>query len=208
LNRSFALRIVAAAVAAAGWCSPVVAQDTPTSPSAGLVAVLDVAKVFEKNTRFQSRLEEIKNEAAQITAKLETDQESLRQQAKLLPETFKPGSDEFRQKEAELEQQLVALRSEGRQANTDLLNREAKIYYDTYVEMHQVVTSLSAKWGISLVIRFDSSAVDATNRTDVVKAVNRAVVFQKDLDLTDYVVDAMNNAAPGGPTSTTTPPGN
>ena len=94
--------------------------------------------------------------------------------------------------EATLEQKQAALRTKARQAEADLLNREAKIYYDTYQQMQSVVSSLANQHGISLVLRFDSGAIDSTNRAEVIKGVNRAVVFHRRLDLTNMVIGQMN----------------
>ena len=47
-------------------------------------------------------------------------------------------------------------------------------------------------WPISMVLRFDSSPIDRENRGDVIKGVNRAVVYHNNLDLTDHVIQALN----------------
>jgi Skp family chaperone for outer membrane proteins len=104
--------------------------------------------------------------------------------------------------EAELVQQQAALRTKARQAEADLLNREARIYYDTYQEMQSIVGNLAGQFGISLVLRFDSEQIDASNRAEVIKGVNRAVVYHRRLDLTSRVSAAMNERSAQAPTGT------
>ncbi len=79
-----------------------------------------------------------------------------------------------------------------------MLNREARIYYDTYSQMQSVVAAAAEKYGISLVVRFDSQPIDASNRGEVVKGVNRNVVFQKNLDLTSMVIERMGAPSSAG----------
>ena len=45
---------------------------------------------------------------------------------------------------------------------------------------------------ISLVLRYDSAKIDRHNRPDVIKGVNRYVVFQRDRDLTKIIIKQLN----------------
>lgn len=169
------------------------AQET----GSGMVAVLDVAKVFKDNDVFNQRMEAIKQEAEQFKAKMEAEQSGIRQEAERLNE-YTPDSTEFRNLEAELEQRTATLRTTARQTNTDMLNREAKIYFDTYSQMQEIVASIAGEYNITLVIRFDSEPIDRTNRGEVIKGVNRNVVYQKNLDLTGMVIERMSSVASAG----------
>ena len=169
--------------------------------ASGLVAVLDVAKVFKENQEFTSKMEAIKTEADGLKAQITQQQEAIKAQAQGLAE-LGAGSAERNQLEADLEQKQAALRTHARQAETTLLNREARIYYDTYQKMQGVVESLASQHGISLVLRFDSEQIDANNRAEVIKGVNRAVVFHKRLDLTNAVAAAMGPRTAQAPATT------
>ncbi len=160
----------------------------------GFTVVLDVAKVFKDNTRFDSAMKSIQQEAEQVKTQIQGEQESLQAEATKVMEMFKPGTPEFQREETRLEQQQAALRTKARQMNEELLNKEAKLYHDTYLQMQQVVTKIATDHNISLVLRFDSSSVDPANRADVIKAVNRGVVFQKELDITDMVIEQMRSS--------------
>jgi Skp family chaperone for outer membrane proteins len=162
--------------------------------SAGLVAVLDVAKVFKENAEFDSKMKAIKSEADTLKGQITQEQEAIKARAQQLGE-YEIGSPERNKMEATLEQQQAALRTKARQAEADLLNREAGIYYETYQQMQSIVGGLASQHGISLVLRFDSEQIDPANRTEVIKGVNRAVVYHRRLDLTTMVSKAMNSLA-------------
>ena len=169
-----------------GWMSaPVQAQDT-----GGIVAVLDVAKVFDQNADFKAKMDQIKNQAESLKQQIQAKQEKIRTDAAQLQE-YEVGSPDRNQLEAALEQRQAALRTEARQAEQDLLNREARIYYDTYKQMQTVVASIAQEYGISLVLRFESDPIDPDNRPEVIKGVNRAVVYHHKLDLTSMVINKM-----------------
>jgi Skp family chaperone for outer membrane proteins len=156
----------------------------------GLVAVLDVAKVFKDNQEFTSKMEAIKAEADTLKAQITKQQEAIKSRAQGLAQ-YEVGTPERNNLEAQLEQDQAALRTKARQAETTLLNREAQIYFDTYKKMQTIIESLAGQHGISLVLRFDSEQIDPTNRAEVIKGVNRAVVYHRRLDLTTMVSGAM-----------------
>lgn len=170
---------------------------------AGLVAILDVAKVFKENQEFDSQMKAIKAEAETLKGQITKQQEVIKARAQEVTQ-YELGSAERNKLELELEQQQTGLRTKARQAEADLLNREARIYFETYQKMQGIVSSVAAQNGISLVLRFDSEQIDPTNRAEVIKGVNRAVVYHRQLDLTKMVSTAMNgpSAQAKAPTGT------
>ena len=185
ITKSLLVALVAAVV------SPVANLAVAQEGGGGLVVVLDVAKVFKDNQTFESKMAAIKAEADGLKTQIEDQQKAIQAEAQQLA-AFEVGSSERNQLEAKLEQQQTTLRTKARQAEADLLTREAKIYYDTYQQMQQIVGSIAEQNGISLVIRFDSEEIDPLNRAEVIKGVNRAVVFHRQLDLTNMVIKTMN----------------
>ena len=74
------------------------------------------------------------------------------------------------------------------------------IYFDTYNTLKLVLSSIAKENNISLVMRYDSAEIDKTNRAEVIKGVNRTVVYHRQLDLTNLVSKTMNErtASAGG----------
>jgi Skp family chaperone for outer membrane proteins len=161
--------------------------------SGGWVVVLDVAKVFKANAEFDTKMKTIKSEAEQYQASFKAEQEKLQLDAQQL-QGMEANSDQRFQLEGQLEQRSTALKTKARQAETELLTKEAQAYFETYQKMQQVVASMAEQHGIVMVLRFDSEEIDPNNRADVIKGVNRAVVFHKQLDITQEVIRAMGPA--------------
>ena len=170
-------------------------QTATAQNDGGIVAVLDVAKVFEMNPWFKQQMEAIKAQADLLKEQIQTEQTAIQEAAQAV---LKIEVGESRnQQESAIEQRQAALRTKARQLEMDLLKQEAKIYHQTYEQMQAVVAKLAGEFGISLVMRFDSSPINPENRAEVIKGVNRTVVFHDHLDLTTKVIEAM-----GGNTNT------
>ncbi len=169
--------------------TPADAQDK--SDASGVVTVLDVAKVFDQYPVFKQKMDQIKAEADALKQKITADQEAIRQEAMKLQE-LEVGSESRKSRERELERRQSDLRTEARHSEQELLNREAGIYYDTYKTMQEVVGKIAEEHKISLVLRYDSTPIDRTNRAEVIKGVNRTVVYHHRLDLTTMVSQQMN----------------
>jgi len=163
---------------------------TAAAQGGGIVAVLDVAKVFKENKNFDTEMKQIKTQAESLKSQIQQQQEAIKAKAMQISQ-HPAGSTERNEMEAKVEQEQAALRTSARQAEAELLNREARVYYDTYTKMKSVVSDLAAKHSIALVVRFDGGSVDPASRPDVIKAVNRSVVYHRDIDLTNMVIDGM-----------------
>ncbi|MDG1874707.1 MAG: OmpH family outer membrane protein [Mariniblastus sp.] len=162
--------------------------------NAGLVAILDVAKVFKENLEFTAQMQSIKAEAERLKVDITAEQDAIKGRAQQVTQ-YEVGTAERNKFEGDLEIQQAALRTKARQAEAGLLNREARIYYATYQKMQGIVSSVATQNNISLVLRFDSQDIDQTKRDEVIKGVNRAVVYHNRLDLTSMVTKAMNAGA-------------
>ena len=185
--KSFMKPVVAAIVAVS-----IIATATESmAQESGVVAVLDVAKVFKENAAFDSRMKAIKSEADQLKTQIQSEQQTIKEAAMGVSQ-YEAGSAQRNEMEAKIEQDQAALRTRARQAEAQLLNREAKIYYDTYQQLQAVVGQLADANNISLVLRFDGQPIDATNRGEVIKGVNRSVVYFSKIDLTNLVMQAMD----------------
>ncbi|MDG1512796.1 MAG: OmpH family outer membrane protein [Mariniblastus sp.] len=155
----------------------------------GIVAILDVAAVFQKNLEFNTQMNEIKQSANELKAQITEQQKAIQIRAQEIS-AMESGPSRFEQ-EAALEQQQTQLKTLARQRETNLLNREAQIYYVTYQKLQSVVAAVAEANGIVLVLRFDNSPINGNVRPEVIKAVNRSVVYNNQLDLTNLVAQQM-----------------
>jgi Skp family chaperone for outer membrane proteins len=78
----------------------------------------------------------------------------------------------------------------------DFMERQAKLYYQTYLAVVDAVKTYTASHNIVLVMRFNGEPVDPMKREDVMRDINKQVVIQNQIDITPDVL-AMLNARAG-----------
>ncbi len=155
------------------------------------VAVLDVARVFKNHTAFMQQTEAIKQEIAAFEDELKRQRQAITEQAKAL-EQYRSGSPEYKRLEEDLAKRTSDIQVRTQLKKNEILNREAKLYYDTYQQILGAVGQLAQQHGIEIVLRFDSESIDPANRGDVQQGVNRFVIMQRNLDLTQLVINHVN----------------
>ena len=79
------------------------------------------------------------------------------------------------------------------------MEREAEVYYRTYLEVTDAVKYYATRHNIGLVIRFNGEPVDANRREDVLREINKPVVYQNEIDITGDVLALLNRDAQGTP---------
>jgi hypothetical protein len=80
----------------------------------------------------------------------------------------------------------------------EFLEREAKVYFQTYQEVVSVVEQY-AKWhNIGLVLRFNGEPVDPERRDDVLREINKPVVVQDQIDITGDILLLLNRDQQAG----------
>lgn len=158
----------------------------------GLVTVLDVAKVFENHAAFKANMESLKTEVTQFQKSIREKVTVLTEKRQKLAQNYKVGTPEFKQAEISLATEESNLKTKTQQTERDYMNKEAQLYYNTYLQVQSVVTTFANKNNITLVLRFDSSPIDQTNRASVSAGVNRFIVYQNSLDITDFIIKEVN----------------
>ena len=80
-----------------------------------------------------------------------------------------------------------------------ILERETQIYYNVFQEINYEVRNFADRHGISLVLRYNSEPVDTSNPQSVRAEINKSVVYQRNIDITDSVLNELNRRAVAPP---------
>ena len=162
-KRTIATSVVLAGIVCAiglGLTQPVLAQTS--------VALVDVGRVFKSHPVFTQQLQSLKQEAEQFKAETQQLQQALQQEARGLAD-LDPSSDDFKAEESRLAQKSAAKEVEQRGVMRELMKREAKLHFDTYTEIKNVIASYCEQTGVRMVLRYNSVEMDETD-----PAVNHA----------------------------------
>ena len=156
--------------------------------SNGIVAVLDVAKIFKEHEQFNAQMERLKNEVTTFDNGMKAKAEGLKTQMENAKNTYAVSSQEFKNAQAAIAKEQANLQITATQKRQEILGREAKLYLTTYQQIQSEVAKIAGQYNISLVLRYDSEKINQNDRASVIKGVNRAVVYQKELDLTNMLL--------------------
>lgn len=151
------------------------------------VAVVDISFIFKNYPGFTSQIEGLKTEMEAADGKLKADRDRVVQMEEQR-NALKAGSPEFKQ----LDEQLAHLKAEFQikqgTVRRDFLEREAKVYYQTYMDVSTAVKSYATQHGIGMVLRFNGDAIDPSQREDVMRAIMQPIVHQNNIDITPDVL--------------------
>lgn len=184
------------------------AQAQQTSTAGTSVAVIDVPFIFKNHIRFKAAIDDIKKDIDQYKEFVTAEQAKIRAEAEKLQQ-YKQGSAEFNALEEKVARMQVDLKLEGAKRQKVFMEREADVYFRSYREVEAAVANFAKRYGISLVLRFSGEEMDPDKRESIMQGINRLVVYQNRLNITQPVLDELNRQTPppsvGGRTGPTIP---
>lgn len=172
----------------------------PATPSGSgtNVAVIDIAYIFKNHPGFKGQMEGMKTEIESYDAFIRGEQKKMQQERDSAVETLKANSPEFRKKEEDLTRRASDLQFQMANKRREFLEKEAAIYFKTYNELLSMVATFSEQNRIGIVLRFNGDEMDPQDRGSVLQGVNRAVVYQKNLDITQAILSDVVRRYPQG----------
>ncbi len=164
-------------------------------PAGTSVAVIDLQEVFKQNIRFKQALEDIRKDTEGLAAKTRTEQTKLQKMVEEL-KNFKPGTPDYKTREEEIARLESNVRVTLGLERKDLRDREAKLHFHAYEEVLGIVEVFAERYGIALVIRFNAEEMDPSNPESIMMGLNRHVVYQRNLNITDAIIAEINKGVP------------
>ena len=199
----FQTRFLCGMVSAIFLAAPAFAQSPGTK-----VALVDISLIFQKNQRFSATMEMMKKEIEQFEESVKGRRQALQAKGEALKQ-YQPGSPEYRRDEASLAKESADLQVDIGLKKKEIMEREAKVYHAAYQEVVNHVAAIARTNGYGIVLRYNSSTIDPTERSSVLAGVNRSIIYQNKLDITELVLRSINSqggaAPPTAPARPTTP---
>jgi Skp family chaperone for outer membrane proteins len=155
------------------------------------IAVVDISAIFKRHVRFKTTMESMKKEMETIEADLKADRDAITK-AEQQRGTYTVGSAEYKQADEQIAQMMANFNLKMGRLRKDFLEREAKVYYQTYLEVVEAVNYYAKRQGIGLVLRFSGEPIDPNRRDDVLREINKPVVMQDSIDITGDILVILN----------------
>jgi Skp family chaperone for outer membrane proteins len=163
------------------------------------VAVVDIGYIFKKHDRFRLTMEQMKKDMEAIEQELKADRDKVAETDQKR-DAYNVGSLEYKQLDEEGARMKAEFNLKMTRLRKEVLEREAKVYYQTYLEVSDAVSYYAKRQDIGLVLRFNGEPTDSNRREEVLQAINRPVVFQNQVDITPDIISILNRE------QTATPP--
>ena len=155
------------------------------------IGLLDVAYIFKNYPRLTELMAEMQTDVQTAEAELKKKKEALAGLQKEL-KLHTVGTPEY----AELEKRIAMAKAElAGSIETQkkvFVRREARLYYDAYQELSQVVEDYARENNLALVLRFNDSPVNVNDPKDVLRRINSSVVWHdRGRDLTRIILQRL-----------------
>ncbi len=160
------------------------------------IAVVDISYIFKEYSRFKAQIDSMKNEVQVVETRLRTDRQGIAKSEERLKQ-FKPGSPEYKQLDEQVSRQKADFNLSATRDRKDFMEREAKIYHQTYLEVSQAITFYAQRHNIGLVLRFNGDPIQDSERANVLRQINKPVIFQNGIDITPDILAVLRQGGPG-----------
>lgn len=160
------------------------------------VALVDMAQVFDNHPSFKQQLQALKLDADTLQNTVIQQRDQITQEAESAGLIFKPGTPEFKEKEKELAMKLAQLDVNSKTAMRDLMAREARLHYDVYREVSQLIENYCLNNQVRLVLRYNRPTIDRQDPESIMQLINSMVVYhQPNQDITALIIGALRQTS-------------
>jgi hypothetical protein len=157
------------------------------------VATMDVGFIFKNHKAFTDQMKVLEQRAQAF----QRNQAGTEAQLQLLKGRMEQSADKAEKEklEAEFARQGAEYQLFVRTNQRDLLEAEAKIYYETYLLLEAETKKYCRSRGIQVVLKAGREPIKADDRNSVMQGLNRPIVFSDAPDITDDIVKVLDLAA-------------
>lgn len=156
------------------------------------IAVVDLAKVFDSHKRLSEKRDEVRRDAKTADDRFKLLTEAVRKLQEEL-KIHKPGSSDHNRIQRELQEKTAAIQKFQKEQIQELQKAEAEIYQETYQQIVEEIQRIAEARGLRLVLRYQADRTDSKDPKKLLESLNRQILYEKGLDITDEVVQAVNN---------------
>ncbi len=175
------------------------AADAPPEPPAGpaaenppcLIAEIDMGKVFQHYEDFKQKQDELKLEVKRVDTEIRTAKKGI-MELKRRSIDLPAGSEQETAMNRAIESLTEGVKKRIESAKKSLMDREAALYWECYQQVERTVAAYARNHQIRMVVRKQTPPEDETNREQILKAVQRFIVFADNCDITDEIIAALN----------------
>jgi len=164
-------------------------ESKPAAPQE--IAVVDLAKVFAGYKAFQNDNEELKREVQHVqeeTRAMLAAGNKLGEELKL----HKQGTAEHARIVKEIQAKAEVFKKHTEESQKRLAEKQATLNLKNYFAVNEEIQRIAAARGFKLVVNYASDPIDPKDLSKAMQVLNRQVLYQNGLDITEDVISAVN----------------
>ena len=156
------------------------------------VCVVDMSLIFKSHPVFENQMSSLRKQAEQLQASLDQQAKTLNEEVEQL-KAMDVGSPAYKQLETQLAKKTADLEIKRRDQLRELVSKEARLHFNTYVEINGLVSAFCNQNGVQLILRYARPAVDTKNPQSIMQWVNGDIVWiRPQYDITDRIIEQLN----------------
>ena len=194
-------RLLATAVAGLMLASAVAREATAQQPGrpVGAIAILDLEYIFKHHARLETLKNQMQRDVQGAEQDVQKARSALQDLAKRLEE-YKKGSEDFKKLEEELAKRQADITLQVNVQRRNFAEQQSKIFFGIYQQVADEVKTYCQANGIQLVMRFNGDRADPTDPDDIVRQLNKSVVYNAaEIDITPIILARINGSNPTPP---------
>lgn len=164
------------------------------------IAVVDISYIFKEHKGFTATMERMRQEMQGLETQLKAKRDAIAQMEESR-NRLDAGSEDYKKLDDQIATEKAKFNLEMDRLRKDLMERESKVYFDTYQQVSYTIANYAKQRNIGMVLRFNGDKPDPNNRNDILKDINKPVVFENNIDITRDILAIVNGtgaAAVGG----------
>ncbi|MFO0924941.1 MAG: OmpH family outer membrane protein [Pirellulales bacterium] len=177
------------------------AAGTAAAP-ATRVGVIDIGYIFDNHPTMKARMEAIDAEIKRAEDEINTRREAMMKEVEALRQ-YNENSPDFKKKEEALANEESKLKLDFVRREKQFQTDKAKVVYETYKQVEEMTKAVAAANQFALIMRYSRVEMDPAKPQTVQGGINKDVVyFDKNSDLTDFVLGQIRQMTPAAAPST------
>jgi Skp family chaperone for outer membrane proteins len=159
------------------------------------IALLDIDEVFKNYRRYKAMMADVRKDEEALEALVRGKAKQLTAMRNEIRD-FKPGTAAYQKLEATMAKLKADTTVDTDIKRKGFIIRRSKASHTAYLDITRAVGRFAEANGISLVMAYDNREVDAANPNQVMYEINRQIIYQRSLNITSYIVEALNAGVP------------
>jgi Skp family chaperone for outer membrane proteins len=155
------------------------------------VALVDLTRVFADHEEFKKQIALMRVEVQEAEKTLKARKEEC-QKAQADMQKLPAGSVTRTEAEQKLQLDRQTLQTDVNLQKARFMEQEARIYLEVYESVLAIIDAYAADQKIDLVLRFNDNPLDRNDLQNVMRQLNRQVVYHKGMDITDEILRRAN----------------